>query len=426
VSATGRGRSPVASSAVAAVGLVLLLAAGSAGPVAAYAGAVRPVAGDGGMAALRSGLSPTPAWVRRLDQLLAGRPTSVVVARPGQVWYRHLGRTPRVPASNEKLLLSMALLDRLGPDATLSTAGRARRPPAADGSVTSLWLAGSGDPFTARGQLASLADQVVAAGVSATQGVVGVLGPFARDTSAPGWKPWFPDVLVPVPTALTYAGNRSPTGSALAVPERRAASVLTSMLRDRGVSVGSPARTGRAPRGLSTLAQVRRPLVSALQSVDRASLNFAAEVLGKRLGRAASGDASISGGAAAVCALEARWGVTGQCLDSSGLSYDNRQTASGVAAMLTTAQGESWWPKLRRLLPRGGTGSLEGRLTDVDVRAKTGTLTRISALSGWVRTPDGNWTAFSILTRGTDSTVAKHLEDRVVRVLSLHARAPSG
>ena len=320
----------------------------------------------------------------------------------------------------------MALLDRLGPDATLSTAVRARRPPAADGSVTSLWLAGSGDPFTARGQLASLADQVVAAGVSAVQGVVGVLGPFARDTSAPGWKRWFPDVLVPVPTALTYAGNRSPTGSALAVPERRAASVLTSMLRDRGVSVESPARTGRAPRGLTTLAQVERPIVSALQAMDRASLNFAAEVLGKRLGRAASGDASISGGAAAVCALQARWGVTGQCLDSSGLSYDNRQTASGVVAMLTTAQDESWGPTLRRLLPRGGTGSLEGRLTDVDVRAKTGTLTRISALSGWVRTPDGGWTAFSILTRGTDSTVAKRLEDRVVRVLALRARAPTG
>jgi D-alanyl-D-alanine carboxypeptidase len=59
------------------------------------------------------------------------------------------------------------------------------------------------------------------------------------------------------------------------------------------------------------------------------------------------------------------------------------------------------------------------------VRAKTGTLIGISALSGWVWSDAADrWIEFSILSSGMSTTTAKDLEDRVVEVLAAHAHAP--
>jgi D-alanyl-D-alanine carboxypeptidase/D-alanyl-D-alanine-endopeptidase (penicillin-binding protein 4) len=266
----------------------------------------------------------------------------------------------------------------------------------------------------------------VAAGLEVVRGrVIAALGPFVRDTTAPGWKSWFDDVLVPPPTALTFRGNRTRFGAPAAVPEQRAAAALSRMLENRGVRVSGAPTAGRSRAGLVTLAGVARPLVGALTRMDQVSDNFAAEVLGKRLGLEAHGRGSIAGGAAAVCGFEAAVGVTATCRDSSGLSYANRQTARGMVRLLLHAQRQPWGPDLRTALPRGGAGSLQGRLTDVHVRAKTGTLTRVSALSGWVRAEsDGGWLAFSIMTRGIDSGRAKLLEDRVVHLLAARAQPP--
>jgi D-alanyl-D-alanine carboxypeptidase len=72
----------------------------------------------------------------------------------------------------------------------------------------------------------------------------------------------------------------------------------------------------------------------------------------------------------------------------------------------------------RDALPEPGQGTMKGRLKGVPVHAKTGTLTGISALSGWVfvrrlRT----WAEFSILSQGLSKDMAVDIEDRVVRLL---------
>src|SRR5207302_1842666 len=77
--------------------------------------------------------------------LLRGASVSVSVAERGVIVYSHLGQVPRTPASNEKLLLSMALLDRFGPSYRIPTTAEGARP--AGGSVPGyLWLVGHGDP----------------------------------------------------------------------------------------------------------------------------------------------------------------------------------------------------------------------------------------------------------------------------------------
>ena len=76
-------------------------------------------------------------------------------------------------------------------------------------------------------------------------------------------------------------------------------------------------------------------------------------------------------------------------------------------------------------LPAAGDGTLRHRLGGVRLRAKTGTLDHVSALSGWVwnDATDG-WIEFSLLTSGMDEYPAKDLEDRIVQVLANGARPP--
>ena len=114
------------------------------------------------------------------------------------------------------------------------------------------------------------------------------------------------------------------------------------------------------------------------------------------------------------------------CHDGSGLSYANRQTASGIVRLLWFAERRSWGGVLRQSLPDGGEGTLKHRLRHVRIRAKTGTLIDVSALSGWVWSDasDG-WVTFSILTSGMNEYAAKDLEDRIVTVLAAGAKDPT-
>jgi D-alanyl-D-alanine carboxypeptidase len=58
----------------------------------------------------------------------------------------------------------------------------------------------------------------------------------------------------------------------------------------------------------------------------------------------------------------------------------------------------------------------------VKVRAKTGTLIDISALSGWVwMAQESAWGEFSIMSRGMSKSEAVAIEDRIVRILANRA-----
>jgi D-alanyl-D-alanine carboxypeptidase/D-alanyl-D-alanine-endopeptidase (penicillin-binding protein 4) len=115
-------------------------------------------------------------------------------------------------------------------------------------------------------------------------------------------------------------------------------------------------------------------------------------------------------------------GVDFTLFDNSGLSYDNRVTAAGLVDLLDQAEDEDWGDVLRRALPTGGQGTLEDRLHGVQVRAKTGTLTDISALSGWVFAERRDaWIEFSILSAGMSKPLASQIEDRIVRILANEA-----
>jgi D-alanyl-D-alanine carboxypeptidase/D-alanyl-D-alanine-endopeptidase (penicillin-binding protein 4) len=147
--------------------------------------------------------------------------------------------------------------------------------------------------------------------------------------------------------------------------------------------------------------------------------NFYAEVLGKRLGVETYGaPGTIARGAAAIASWIRGHGVRDRAYDSSGLSYGNRIAPAGVTRLLQVANHEPWGPILRNgLAAPGERGTLKDRLKGIRVRAKTGTLEFVSALSGWVWLRRlGTWAEFSIMSRGMYADQAKSIEDSIVRL----------
>jgi D-alanyl-D-alanine carboxypeptidase/D-alanyl-D-alanine-endopeptidase (penicillin-binding protein 4) len=157
--------------------------------------------------------------------------------------------------------------------------------------------------------------------------------------------------------------------------------------------------------------------------MNRPSDNFYAEVLGKLLAATSDGPpGTIAKGAAALRAWVASHGAGFSLHDGSGLSYANRVTAAGILHLLEVADAAPWGSALRSTLATGGQGTLEDRLRGERVRAKTGTLDDVSALSGWIWLERQRaWAEFSILS-GLPKTSAAAVEDAVVRTLSANAR----
>ena len=386
-------------------------------------------------------LSASPAgaagWRKRIDRAIGRRSMGVSVRLDGAPIYSHTDRERRIPASNQKLLMSMALLDELAPGYQLPTFAAIPKG-SLDGNVVTgnLWLLGRGDPTVTDGgryarslylkpsRLGKLARRIKDAGIKRITGrVFGSIGYFSHDWYATGWKPDFPTEEVPMPTALTFDGNRS-GDTHVADPERRAAAGLAKRLRKIGVRVEGPAAQGDPGSNLARVAAIRsRPLRVLLTYTNRQSSNFFAEVLGKRLGVERLGKpGTIAKGAQAIRSFAARRGVKIESYDSSGLSYSNRISPRGMSTLIASVEDEPWVGRLRRSLPKGDQGTLEDRLGRTRLRAKTGSLEEISTLSGWVWLKRlKTWCAFSIMSRGMDKSVAADIEDRIVRILSAAA-----
>jgi D-alanyl-D-alanine carboxypeptidase len=363
-------------------------------------------------------------WAAAIDRVVAGYDVSVAVGAGDRILYEHRGDRLRTLASNEKLLTSMAVLAGFGPDHRLRTAAMAAAAPSKGVVHGNLWLVGGGDPGVDAARLDALARRLRQAGVSRITGsIVGDTSAFDRGWWAPGWLRGVSRGYVNRATALAFDGN---AGSA--VPEAAAAAALRGALVAAGVDVRGSTRSGPAPDGLKTIATIASaPLGTLVAEQNHDSVNFIAEMLTKALGAASLGTGSTAAGARAIRSWVARQGVSATVRDGSGLSDEDRTSAIGMVALLLEAEREPWFPTLWASLPAPGQGTLDGRLTGVPVRAKTGTLfvRPASCLSGYVRARDGTLLAFAILSHGLESGTAQPIEDAIVRIAADVATVPS-
>lgn len=210
-------------------------------------------------------------------------------------------------------------------------------------------------------------------------------------------------------------------------PRLLAGCALRSVLRQAGVEVTGDVRLGGADSKALLVAHRSSSLGELLGALGKESDNFYAEMLFKAIGGRSRGrPASAEAGAEAVRktleelgAFEAGVSVK----NGSGLFDADRTTAAATTALLRAMHRDSVaGPEYVAQLAVGGVdGTLRHRFrgwaSTHAVRAKTGTLNAVAALSGYVMGPAGRRSlAFSILVNGIPGKVsaARPSMDKVV------------
>ncbi len=242
-------------------------------------------------------------------------------------------------------------------------------------------------------------------------------------------------------------------------PPRYAASVLRAALAEAGVEVQGgtaslDARSGDASASrisgrtlvapafgsgerLQTLAVHHSPPVSEMiHPVNKRSHNLFAEALLLAMARAEGETPDFEGGARTLARfLVDEVGVDPETLhveDGSGLSRLNRTTPRALVRLLAWMDGSPHLEAYHASLPEAGNrrelGRMERTAAAGNLRAKTGTIHRVSALSGTVRSAEGERLAFSFVVNDVPSPwAAKRAEDRLgVELAQFRRGLPAG
>lgn len=337
---------------------------------------------------------------------------------------------PRVPASNAKILTASAALLALPHDQRLTTTVVA-------GPNGQIILKGAGDPtlsaqprgadtfYTDAPRIADLAAQIRKAGIPVSSVAVDTSA-YTGPTMERTWdrRDIAGGDITPIESLIADGGRIEPLDEYSPRVEDPAISAGTALASALGVSGRVTEAT--APAGGQVVAKVTSaPLVTRVNDMMRYSDNVLAETLSIELSMARGGPASIAGGVSAVEGALAEHGfdMTAVTLsDASGLSYANRVPAAVLDKLMAAASGPSQ-PLMRSMLDglpvAGGTGTLADRFDPTTnpgagwVRAKTGTLTGVSSLTGIVQTIDGRVLSFALMSGGTSPADARPALDDV-------------
>lgn len=212
-------------------------------------------------------------------------------------------------------------------------------------------------------------------------------------------------------------------------PAAFAASLLRQGLAARGVTVtGATRAVTDDPPGRASLLLARAegggraggggpfagaiavrespPLGDLVTEINHRSDNLSAELVFRSVGRAVGGAGSFASGADAVARfLSADAGILPASVrisDGSGLSVEDEATPRALIQLLAyerrapATERDAFW----RSLPEPGDGlgrRMTGTAAEGRLRAKTGTMSDVSALTGYVTTAGGEELAFSIV-----------------------------
>jgi len=444
----------------------------------------------------------------RLNGALIG--LSVRNGETGELLYSHLGETRLRPASNMKILTSIAALETLGADHRFKTEV------AIDGTLESnvldgdVYIKGYGDPTLLKEDLEQFAKELKAYGIHTIKGNI-----FGDDT-------WYDDVRLSQDlnwsdesnytgaqvSALTLSPNEDyDTGTIIVEvspglkvgekaevtinPETDYVTIINqtktvatsetkklSIEREHGnntihiegtipvdgihsekwVAVWEP--TGYVIDifqrllekneiqliGDANIQQKATPqeavvitekesmsLSEILLSFMKLSNNGHGEMLTKEMGKKVYDEGSWDKGLQVIEEVVAKFGVNTETIllrDGSGMSHKNMIPANELTQLLYQIQQQDWYPIFEKTLPVAGEedrsigGTLRHRMTDLglngNVKAKTGNLTGVSTLSGYVTTESDEEVIFSILVNNYLGNDVTSIEDTLVQLLVEH------
>ncbi|QOV37989.1 D-alanyl-D-alanine carboxypeptidase/D-alanyl-D-alanine-endopeptidase [Streptomyces ferrugineus] len=224
-------------------------------------------------------------------------------------------------------------------------------------------------------------------------------------------------------------------------PTGYAATVFRDALADHGVKVTGPTRLGHpTPATARQLASHdSMPLKDLLVPFMKLSNNMHAEILTKAMGHKVSGEGSWGAGLAAIGGYLKGIGVdtgTVRQVDGSGLSRMDNFPAGQLVKLLLAVRAEPWYADWYRSLPvacdpdRFVGGTLRSRMCGttaaLNARAKTGSLTGASALSGFVTDAGGRELVYGIVLNNYLASSVKPLEDAIVVTLAKSTAEAAG
>jgi serine-type D-Ala-D-Ala carboxypeptidase/endopeptidase (penicillin-binding protein 4) len=204
-------------------------------------------------------------------------------------------------------------------------------------------------------------------------------------------------------------------------PALYAAMALKQALQQRGITVDGNAVAEhllpedvadlkRAPAqsavsGVELAQRESATLLECLRITEKVSQNLHAEMILRAVGRARRNVGSREAGFEEMATFLTVAGIAPDAyhlLDGSGMARLNLVTPSAVVRLLQYMNGSPQQKNFLSLLPVGGEdGTLAARFTESGVsgrvHAKTGSLSHVSALSGYAQRADKTWVAFSIL-----------------------------
>jgi serine-type D-Ala-D-Ala carboxypeptidase/endopeptidase (penicillin-binding protein 4) len=364
----------------------------------------------------------------------------VVDAESGKPVCARAAKRPLILASNTKLFTTATALSRFGPEYRITTQLLTDGQIGFDGVLRgSLYLEGAGDPalgvpsfYDRYGgglgtNLLSLKTQLSKAGIRAVTGRL-----YADDTvfdrlrgvadSGFATSPY----IGPLSGLSFNSGYRGSIVQGFASdPATLAASKLARALNAAGISIRPQVARGDTPAGAEAIAAVRSPTMSQLvETTDVYSNNFFAEMLAKLLGTHFGGGGTTAAGTDVVERFARGHGSAIHAVDGSGLTRSNRASPYAVVRLLQGVRGSSVGDEfIQDLALTGREGTVadrtEGTAAYGRCRTKTGTITGVSALSGYCFNRSGRIMVFSILMNGVgDLGLAHYEQDRIAAAVA--------
>jgi D-alanyl-D-alanine carboxypeptidase/D-alanyl-D-alanine-endopeptidase (penicillin-binding protein 4) len=419
----------------------------------------------------------------------------VMQASDGDVLFAHNAQAAFNPASNTKMLTTAAAISLLGSDWRYHTALYGPAPDASGVVHGDVALRGSGDPSLTNTDVAEIARDLQRHGITRIEGDLyadprfhdakGVVTPdpgvgegaiiLNRNTYAvhvrPGevghsavvWVEPRAEVFGVENQATTVKGKRSrlridsyrkddrlivtvrgriAESRGEYVDLRRladgallAGAVLRSALADFGVEMTGRVRSGGVVASNMLGEHQSAPLADVCKISNKPSNNFVAEAIYKTLGGELYGlPGTLAKGTKAVMEYLTAAGVkpgSYKIVNGSGLTHENRITASDLARLLRTIYYDPAVAPdfLTSLAIAGIDGTIRNRFMGTEavglVRAKTGTLSGVSALSGYVGDKD-DVLVFSIFVQGfrnKRTNEVRHAQVRMVQAMLSYLRA---
>ncbi|MGD1095184.1 MAG: D-alanyl-D-alanine carboxypeptidase/D-alanyl-D-alanine-endopeptidase [Bryobacteraceae bacterium] len=206
-------------------------------------------------------------------------------------------------------------------------------------------------------------------------------------------------------------------------PALYAACALYDALTRRGVAIaGHPVARHRSvtddydpPSGTALASRTSPPLEQLLQMLAKVSQNLHAELMLREVGRVTRHAGTREAGLEELSAMLAEFGAPAgdaRPEDGSGLSRNTLVTPRVVTRLLSHLEASKHKDAWMSLLPVGGEdGTLARRLCCMSdgrgIRAKTGSLSRSLALSGYADSKTSGLLAFSIIVNDFSAPAAE-------------------